>query len=342
MSAKVGSITNCTIVAMMILVCSFAFGIIPLFTKKIKKAGTAFAMINMLISGLNLGNICYDMIPEMTGTCDVNRRPCGAIGLVIIMLIIIESIFVKDHSHSHSHTHEQHSHSTHKEKEHADKNENHVVNSSITKKEDHNGSFLSKISQTESCDSFTCVNKKDKKKKICKDHALEESTDDFQQSHFAYLNETENIFGILTFIGAISLHSFLEGLNTTCGTVFNMHIIGLLLHKSAEALAVGLALFSSKIKKHIALGIFIVFTTLTPISIYIGRATISKYKEIELYFKALALGSLMYVVFFEGVAHGMHGKHKLPKICALLGGYLTSVLFIELAHGGGEHHHHHH
>lgn len=399
MSSETGSVANHVIVGGLIMIVSFGMGIIPLVTKKIKKAGTFYALTNMLITGLNLGNICYDMIPEMTGDCSVNRKPCAGIGIVIIFLMIIESIFVKEHHHHHEHAHahehsESHSHEHVAEMERTQKDvtvenvggekiletahmgahkhshcshssthnlncstHNLNINDSCLHAKVNNGIFDNEQASNITAHEVEAVNVSDENKekkdlhhcteievaKLGENQNEEEydDADNFQQSHFTYFNETGNIFSICTFVFAISLHSILEGLDTTCSSIFSMHVVGLLLHKGAESLAIGMALFNSKIKKIVALVVFTFYTILTPVSIFIGRATRMKFAAVAGYFKALALGSLMYVVFFEGMSHGLHGKHKALKYCALSVGYGLSVLIIALAHESEGHSHSH-
>ncbi|KAL6121216.1 ZIP family transporter [Nucleospora cyclopteri] len=278
---------NYLITASAIFAISFICGIIPYICKGLRKVGKLYVFINMLITGLNLGNICYDMIPEMSGHHKVNRKPCSLIGLCIIFLISIESFFVDDHHHHH-----------HKEKK---KNLSETPIASV---------------KIEDSEHFH-------------DH-LEE--DNFGLSHLAPISKTTDFLNVLIFLSAISLHSILEGLDTCCSNVFSSHTIGLFLHKAAESLSIGLALFSSKLKISTNFKLVLLFSTLTPISIFVGRFIKSSIKGIAPYFKALALGSLLYVVMLEGIGHNIHGKNKRMIIFALLLGYCLSVAFIQMSH----------
>ncbi|ORD94991.1 ZIP family transporter [Enterospora canceri] len=313
--SKLDELTRCVVVASLMTGISLCSGLVPLFIKKSRRSGTIFSIFNTLIVGINFGNICYDMIPEMTGDCDVNRTPYLYIGLVVLALIAVESIFVKEHHHEHHH----------EEVVRGESGSNSTLNS---EKGDQPVTFETNVEKTE--------------KIPCTHDSSTEEEDFFGQHHLEFIKTTGNYTSLCIFLFAISLHSFLEGLDTTCATIFSSHIVGLLLHKCAESLSIGMALYSSKLKKSHATLLLCCFVLLTPVAIFVGRVIRNSHKFMALYFKALALGSLMYVVFFEGMGHCMHGRRKWLNIILLTLGYLTTICIVELAHGHGHDHSHGH
>ena len=306
-----------SMVASMIFGATVIFGLVPLAIKNFDRIKGVYGFIDIFICGINLGNICYDVIPEMNGECPKNRSPSSLIGIIIIALIAIESIFVKDHSHSHGHHHHSHEHSSST----AHKHSSDLSNVECT------------VKQEDTEDNATHDHSHSKENKKCTTSSENKNEEeDLGQHHLAYINEAKSLANIAIFLFAISLHSILEGLDTHCTTYFSSHIFGLLLHKATEGFTVGIALFKSKIKKSYSIIAIIIYSLLTPISIFIGIAITSANKSVGLWFKSLALGSLLYVVFLEGMSHSLHGKTKYLKLVFLLLGYLISLLSVELAH----------
>merc|ERR1712131_263409 len=293
-SAKgIESFRNEIIVGTIVFTICFLSAMIPKMFKKIKNAGSYFMMINIGIHGLNLGNICYDIIPEMTQDHEhLNRAPYSLIGFTIIGLLFIESLAVTGECGHHHHHDES-------KKNEQDQNQG---------KGENKG-----------------------------EHEIEKTIDvshddDFGLDHLSSITKAKNSFSAIMFLVAISLHSTFEGLATNCGHLMSSHTIGLMLHKGAESMSVGLALLNSQLPSKIATFLIFFYCTLTPLSFFIGKYVQTGFEASHNYLTSLSLGSLIYVVCIEGIAHAMHTKKKKTCILFLLIGYLLSIAFIKMTH----------
>ena len=300
-------INNCIVIASTILIISTVFGFLPLLSKKfLRTGGLYYNLFCLIIIGINFGNICYDMIPEMSISEFGNRLPCAIIGITVIALLFIESLFEVKNTH-HEHKHKQPNEQNIKITSHfTDRQCNETIPQQT----------IQFIPDKESANVYDLSN-------TDKDH---------HHNHLDFVNESKNLMQTIIFLMAISLHSFFEGLDTTCHHIVDSHTIGLILHKIPESLSIGMALFSSKIKKSIGILLILGFSLLTPAAIFIGRQCKTWLVDSELYFKALALGSLLYVVFLEGISHELENGHKKKKLVFLFIGYIISIIIITITH----------
>lgn len=335
------SILNTVIVALMIGGISVIFGIIPLVFKKLKHAGVVFELFHFLVNGFNLGNICYDIIPEINGECK-NRKPFMVIGISILALLAIESLFQGDHGHSHGHSHSHdHSHENSHGHSHTHEETANDEKDPLVHGEQPEQSVFLDVEKTEGLQNLNEDKTSEKKHRHveavspCTGHGHAHEEDHFGQEHLSYITKSKNNATMYIFLFAISVHSFFEGLDIHTHHIWNSHVVGLLLHKAAESLSIGMALFESKLKRRHAMIGLLLFCMLTPIALFIGRVCKSSFGWIEPWFKSLALGSLLYVVFLEGLGHLAHGSKKYMKMLTTLIGYALSVLFIALSHGEG-------
>lgn len=303
-------INNCIVIASTILIISTMFGFLPLLSKKfLHSKGLYYNLFCLIIIGINFGNICYDIIPEMNGSEFESRFPCAIIGITVIALLFVESLFEVKNTH-HEHVHKQ-------------SNEQQTIK--ITK-------HLTDSYHNETIPQQTIQLSSDKDKESANVYDLSNANKDHHHDHLNFVNESKNLMQTVIFLIGISLHSFFEGLDTACHNIVDSHTIGLILHKIPESLSIGMALFSSKIKKSTATLLMLGFSLLTPSAIFIGRQCKKWLTNSELYFKALALGSLLYVVFLEGIPHELEGGHKKKKLLFLFIGYIISITIITMTH----------
>ncbi|ORE00354.1 ZIP family plasma membrane transporter [Hepatospora eriocheir] len=158
--------------------------------------------------------------------------------------------------------------------------------------------------------------------------------DDFNQHHFESLKDLKNPFQIGILLGALSLHSLLEGLDNHCNST-PIATVGLFMHKMTDSLSAGLALSKGTMSKGTALKFLFAFCCVTPLFMCIG-ASIRTYIDktfLEPLLKGLSLGSLLYVIFFENIATKLHGKSVTKKLLFTLIGLLLGSFFIIKTHG---------
>lgn len=136
---------------------------------------------------------------------------------------------------------------------------------------------------------------------------------------------------------AISFHSFFDGLALRKNEFKSSIFVGLFLHKIIDSLAVGNSIFRSMFTSHTKLMLLILYAIWTPLGIILKTLSAdTSFKAYEKYFTAISLGSMCFVVFYEGIGHKFKSKKNAnSKICSLWIGYILGCLILLV----GEHHH---
>lgn len=113
-----------------------------------------------------------------------------------------------------------------------------------------------------------------------------------------------SIFRSLMIVAALSFHSLFEGLaiglQDTAASIWQL-LLAVSVHKFVIAFVVGLEIYSETFDTKRVLIYMVVFSFMSPTGIIIAAfAKLEVSAEIDGVLSALATGSILYVVFFEG------------------------------------------
>lgn len=132
---------------------------------------------------------------------------------------------------------------------------------------------------------------------------------------------------------AISAHSFFEGLSVNEKNFASTLAVGLYVHKILESFSLGVAILASPFGRLARLSMVLFYSLLTPVGIVFASAMNKEYPSLGIWFNALSLGAMMFVVFVEMIAHSFHdGKHGNYKIAMIMLGYSVGCIAINQAH----------
>lgn len=147
----------------------------------------------------------------------------------------------------------------------------------------------------------------------------------------------------LLFLLAISIHSFFEGLPVSSTSKSTSLLTSLISHKILESFSIGNSIEQSKFSVSSKTILITFYSMLTPSAILIGNHPIIKaIDNIKTWFNALCMGSMMFIIFYEGIGHGFHdGKDTVKKLGGIYSGFIAGSASIIAAHSHHHHHHHH-
>lgn len=331
-------------IAIVVLVSSFLSCLIPKYLSNLKMVRKYFSLINVFTAGLQLATIVVDLIPHMTYSESHSHSlsktlPFVSIGAFFIALLSIDALFLhsehksschstgketqqsdvdtKTSSHQHSNCSHTHNHQDHAQHSHSHE---HTNCSHTHKHRDHHNAVV----ENECHENIG----------TCNTSAISGST-----------SKTQALLMLL----AVSVHSFFEGFAVESGASHLPLLMGLLLHKILESIAVGNSISLSKFDNWTQIFLITAYSLLTPTSILIRDLKMFKSNPaVQMWFYSFCLGSLMFVVFYEVIGHSFHGgKNTGKKICSISLGYLLGCIAVILAHSehghgssGGHHHTH--
>lgn len=105
------------------------------------------------------------------------------------------------------------------------------------------------------------------------------------------------------------------------------------MHKILESFALGVAILDSPFGSLAHLTMMFFYSILTPVGIVLASAMNHRHPNLEIWFNAFSLGSLLFIVFIEMIAHSFSNtKHKGTKITMLTFGYIIGCFAIQQAH----------
>lgn len=307
----------------------FSISLISCFLPKVlsnsKIIRRYFPIVNLFSAGLQLATIVVDLIPHLNPKQHThNFYPYVSIGLCFLTLISIDLIFLHNESSNKESSNKE---SSNKESGHKESGCNHNITSCG---HNHNGSSHNHSGPSHSHNMSSCSH--DNNLGTCNTAAISTSKSKSQA---------------LLFLLAISIHSFFEGLPVSC-TSKNMSLLtSLISHKILESFSIGNSVEQSKFSGMSKTILVTFYSMLTPSAILIGNHPVVKsIDNVKTWFNALCMGSMMFIVFYEGIGHGFHnGKDTVKKLAGIYSGFIAGSAAIIAAHSDHHHHccgHHHH
>ncbi|MCY4046454.1 MAG: ZIP family metal transporter [Cellvibrionales bacterium] len=135
---------------------------------------------------------------------------------------------------------------------------------------------------------------------------------------YHHADQSKSAFAVVAFI-MLSIHGFLAGTALGITSSLSLAIVvfaAILAHKWAESFALALQLTKSPLRFAIALTLFIIFTLMTPLGIFLGSYSLESLEHlhfIEPTFLALAAGTFLYL----GSLHGLEKSVLISECCNL-------------------------
>ncbi|KAF7702758.1 Zinc transporter 7 [Cucumispora dikerogammari] len=305
------------LIAGVILTASFLFCYFPIYVSSFKKLRKHFQFISAAAVGLLLAVLLIDIIPH------VILGPCHN----------------KTENLHHGHTHETHETHTHETHTHGHKYKNHaLLTSGIT------FMFLLAIDTLflhhGECETST----KKKQKSECKDTSTHDHDEIYNESpeslglcNTSSIKQTKTVLQALIFVGAISIHSFLEGLaanRSKTKTGISSYEVALVVHKILESIGLSISIQQTAFSKTVFFMLFSLFSIATPVamllSVWLRPDTL-----IFCLANGAAMGSVIFIVFVEMIPSLFHGHTNKSKrvsigkmICFFISFGITGSLII--------------
>ncbi|KAI5180295.1 solute carrier family 39 (zinc transporter), member 1/2/3, partial [Pancytospora epiphaga] len=264
----------------------FVISVVLCFLPKliIAKAATKkiYPLITMLTAGIQLATILLDLVPHML-LYEHHHHEEG-----------VQHHFnglTQSHSHSHSNDHlktDSHNHSH---------DHSHITSPLMVA----GGVFIILLCvdilflHGNSCSHEHSEN--DQSHKHVHNHLHNHSHENIGTCNTSAIAKSSNRIQALIVLIAISLHSFFEGLSVSEKRITSTFAFGLLLHKILESFALGVAIFASLFGPLAKFFMVCFYSLLTPLGIIIASLLQSKDQTYAIWFNALSLGSLLFIVF---------------------------------------------
>lgn len=150
------------------------------------------------------------------------------------------------------------------------------------------------------------------------------------RDYYLHQSTESSAFALLAFF-MLSIHAFLAGVAlgiSTNFTIILMIAIAILAHKSAESFALAIQFNKSALSAKTGIAIYLLFSFMTPIGIFIGNIASEKMQQYPLLspiFIALAAGTFLYL----GTLHGL-SRAVMVKQCCNLKHYTFVILGFSL------------
>lgn len=165
-------------------------------------------------------------------------------------------------------------------------------------------------------------------------HAHAHSHDSLGTCNTAAISQTSSKVKALIVLLAISVHSFFEGLSINPHTTTSTFAVGMLLHKILESFTIGVSIYQSPFSEPIRICLVLFYSALTPFGIILATILTKVNGALAIWFTALTLGSMLFIVFIEMIAHSFNDpKTNAVNLCMLVVGYAVgSVAIINTPH----------
>lgn len=130
--------------------------------------------------------------------------------------------------------------------------------------------------------------------------------------------EHSNGFALTAFF-MLSIHSLFAGAAFGLSqhlSILILLFIAIISHKWAASFALATKIVDSQLKRKVGIGLFFMFTTMTPLGILFGHLIITSFHHhplIEPIFNAIAAGTFLYI----GTLHGLARSFMVEKCCNL-------------------------
>lgn len=273
----------------------------------------------------------------------VELGPFFSSGLIFLILLAVDSIYLHDTKHSHDHEEHVHDHHdtvenhTH-EKFKEDKHHSHDDHSHEHKKEEH---FHEHKDEEDSHDHKTEGKHSHEQNSnvLIKDLKKASKCSQFGGCNTSVISSSKTKASALITLFAISFHSIFEGLAVDPDKISAPLFIGLLLHKILESFSVGNSILNSIFSLKSKIMLIFIYSTLTPFSIFFRSLSfLNKNEILKQYFNGLCIGSLFFVVFYESIGHSFQDRNNIvKKNIYITTGFIIGCLTIVLGH---DHSHH--
>lgn len=284
---------------------SLLFCIAPRLVSQYKLVRRVYPFITIFTAGVQLSTILVDLIPHMTGGGhshdhshggDSHEHSHGSMGPFVLIGGIFIALLALDTMFLHGKG-EKHDHTHDREQDHE-----HTHGDDNTHDHAHSHSHEHEHSLG-----------------TCNTAAISASASKLQ--------------AVLTLL-AISVHSFFEGLAIGASESEGWtYLAGLLLHKILESFAISIAVFRSSLSLGVVYALILFYSLLTPLGIVFSALMTEDGAAIGIWFTALSLGSMMFIVFIEMIGHSFPtSKNQFSKLLCLSAGYTIGSAAIVVGH----------